>query len=219
MYVPLNSRRKPEGPAVITKRKSRLPGPLAFFIFLLVVCSPAATAQNLGARSLQKGAWDLDPFAGGGDGVASVAGTDFFVAGGRAARVMTHKHLSGIFRGDFEFGTDIMPAVVIHPRRRDIYGGSFAPIIKWNFTSFSRFTPYVLFSGGGLATTSDIPPGRTSRFNVMAGGSVGSYIFLRRRGALTFELRMIHISNANIGIENPQYPVSAVVTTGYTWFF
>jgi hypothetical protein len=88
-------------------------------------------------------------------------------------------------------------------------GGSFTPVIlKWNFTANSKIVPYLLLSGGGLFTTGNVPPGNTSNFNFMAGGSGGVHVFLCPKRALTLETHWIHISNSELGRNNPNLPAN-----------
>ncbi len=48
-------------------------------------------------------------------GLGKSDNTQFFYAGGRAGRVLTSDHLSGIFRGNFEWAVDVMPIYVVFP--------------------------------------------------------------------------------------------------------
>lgn len=112
-----------------------------------------------------------------------------------------------------------MPLFRVYQSGGPVYGGNFTPVIlKWNFTRHAKAVPYLLLSGGGLATTRNVPPGNTSDFNFVAGGSAGIHIFVRPRRALTLETRWVHISNANLGAQNPQLVSNFLLTLGYSWF-
>jgi hypothetical protein len=52
----------------------------------------------------------------------------------------------------------------------------------------------------------------------VAGGSGGVHIFLRPKRALTLETHWIHISNAELGRQNPNLSANFIFTVGYTWF-
>jgi hypothetical protein len=112
-----------------------------------------------------------------------------------------------------------MPVYYVYSEGKKIYGGNFTPIIlKWNFTANHRIVPYILLEGGGLVSSSNVPPGDTSDFNFDAGGSFGIHIFTRHKQALTLETRWVHISNADLGTYNPQLVSNFMLTIGYTWF-
>jgi lipid A 3-O-deacylase len=189
-------------------------------ILVLLVAGPAV-AQELRPGALPQGTWDLGVYAGGGTGLFAASNTQFVLAGGRAGRVWTRDHLRGWVRGNFEYAVEFMPVFLVFQRGQTVYGGSFSPVIgKWNLTGNSRITPYMLLSGGGIVSASNVPPGKTSRVNFMPGGSIGVHIFTRRSHtrALTLETRWVHISNANLGAENPQLVSNFLFTVGYTWF-
>jgi lipid A 3-O-deacylase len=176
-------------------------------------------AQAPGEESLRQGTWDLGIFAGGGNGLFAASDTRYFLAGGRIGRVLTQDHVSGWARGNFEYATGFTPVFVVLQQGRAVYGGNFTPVmLVWNFTAARRIVPYILLSGGGLVTSDNVPPGNTSNFNFVGGGSFGLHAFLRPGRALTFETHWVHISNANLGRENPQLVSNFLFTVGYTWF-
>jgi lipid A 3-O-deacylase len=186
---------------------------------LLLAFSSIAWAQNVTSESFSRGRWELGAFAGGGTGLFGASYTQYVIVGARFGRILTHEHLHGWPRGDFAYAGDFMPIYDVYSGGRRIYGGNFTPIIlKWNFTANHRFVPYILLSGGGLVSTSNVPPGDTSDFNFDAGGSFGVNLFTRRRQAITLETRWMHISNADLGTYNPQLVSNFLFTIGYTWF-
>jgi len=168
---------------------------------------------------------DYGLYAGGGTGLTQAsqlyrtADIRFLVLGGRIGRILTREHLHGWRRGNFEYAGEISPLSYVFQPGGALYGGSFTPIIlKWNFTANSKIVPYLLLSGGGLFTTGNVPPGNTSSFNFMAGGSGGVHIFLRPKRALTLETHWVHISSSELGRNNPNLPANFFFTVGYTWF-
>lgn len=188
---------------------------------LVLLVAGSALGQDLRSSSLPQGTWDFGVSVGGGTGLFGASNTQFVLAGGRVGRVLTHDHLRGWVRGNFEYAAEFMPVFLVFQPGQTVYGGSLAPAIaKWNFIGNSRMTPYVLLSAGGIVSASNVPPGDTSRVNFMPGGSAGVHIFTRRNHtrALTLEARCVHISNAHLGVENPQLVSNFMFTVGYNWF-
>jgi lipid A 3-O-deacylase len=187
----------------------------------LIIFSPSVRAQDYPAQSMTQGTWDLGVFGGAGSGLLAAKQTHYAIAGFHVGRIMTREHLSGFARGNFEFAGDYMPLwEVFQPGPgHAVYGGNFTPIIlQWNFTSNKRFAPFMSLTGGGLVTRSNVPPGNTSTFNFVAGGSLGFRVFVHRRRAINLETRWIHISNANLGTDNPQLVSNFAFTAGYNWY-
>jgi len=58
---------------------------------------------------------------------------------------------------------------------------------------------------GVVITNSNLPPGKTSNLNFMAKGGGGIYIRTRKRESLDIGFRWSHISNANLGLDNPEF--------------
>jgi lipid A 3-O-deacylase len=194
-------------------------------IVLLILSTVSAQAQSWTSQSMRQGAVDYELYAGGGTGLTQAsqlyptADIRFLVLGGRIGRILTREHLDGWPRGNFEYAGEISPLSYVFQPGRNLYGGSFTPVIlKWNFTANHKIVPYLLLSGGGLVTTGNVPPGVTSNFNFMAGGSGGVHVFLRPRRALTIETHWLHISNSELGRNNPNLPANFFLTVGYTWF-
>jgi hypothetical protein len=192
---------------------------------LWILAAVPAEAQSWTSQSMRQGATDYELFAGGGTGLTQATPVDrtadirFLLLGGRIGRVLTRDYLNGWSRANFEYAAEITPLSYVFQPGGNVYGGSFIPVIlKWNFTANNKIVPYLLLSGGGLVTTGNVPPGDTSSFNFMAGGSGGVHVFLRTKRALTLETRWIHISNSELGRNNPNLPANFFFTVGYTWF-
>ncbi|MGH9707963.1 MAG: acyloxyacyl hydrolase [Candidatus Acidiferrales bacterium] len=176
-------------------------------------------SQDFVARSLKKGTWELGILGGGGSGLGKSDNAQFMYAGGRAGRILTADHLSGPFRGNFEWAFEALPVFTVFPPARAVYGGSFKPVIwQWNFTSHRKFVPYAAVAGGVLFTRENIPPGNTSRVNFTPQGSFGVQIFSRPGRALRLEISAVHISSASLGAQNPGYNGSIFFTIGFSWF-
>jgi lipid A 3-O-deacylase len=178
-----------------------------------------ARAQSLSAQSETRGAWELEPFIGGGTGLGKASNTQFLIAGGRVGKILTGEHFSGFLRGNFELATEAMPLYLVMQPGGAVYGASFKPLIfKWNFASGHKIAPYALVTGGVLFTTSNVPPGNTSTVNFTPQGALGFYFFRRPRRAWDFEIQAVHTSNASLGHLNPGLNGSLIFTLGYSWF-
>jgi hypothetical protein len=187
--------------------------------FVLLGAAVSARAQNSASLSLAKGAWEFEPFIGGGTGLGKSSNTQFLIAGGRAGKILTGEHLRGWARGNFELATEVMPLYLVMQPGGAVYGGSFKPLIfKWNFKGNGKIAPYALITGGVLFTTSNVPPGNTSDVNFTPQGALGFYFFQRRKRAWDFEIQAVHTSNASLGHLNPGFNGSLIFTLGYSWF-
>lgn len=176
-------------------------------------------SQDFVAHSLKKGTWELGILAGGGTGLGKSDNTQFMYAGGRAGRILTGDHLSGPFRGNFEWAVEALPVFAVFSPSHGVYGGSFMPVIwQWNFTSHRKIVPYAAVAGGILLTRENIPPGNTSQVNFTPQATFGVQMFSRESRALRLEVSAVHISNASLGAQNPGYNGSIFFTIGYTWF-
>ncbi len=159
---------------------------IAGFVLVMFLGSVVA-AQDPPANPIQKGTWELGLFSGGGMGLGKSDGTQFFYAGGRAGRVLTSDHLSGIFRGNFEWAVDVMPIYVVFPPESAVYGGSIKPAIwKWNFTSGKKIVPYFAAEGGVVFSRDNIPPGDTSQINFTPGAAFGAQRFCETEASVAF---------------------------------
>ena len=187
---------------------------------VLVLCATTITrAQNLAEESQTRGAWELEPFIGGGTGLGRASNTQFLIAGGRAGKILTGEHLNGFLRGNFELAAEAMPLYVVMQPGGAVYGASLKPLIfKWNFTGGHKISPYALITGGVLFTTSNVPPGNTSNVNFTPQGALGFYFFRRPKRAWDFEIQAVHTSNASLGHLNPGLNGSLIFTLGYSWF-
>lgn len=190
-----------------------------FCMILLFFVVVPANAQSLSSQSLARGAWEFDPFVGGGTGLGRADTTQFLIAGGRVGKIITGDHLRGWARGNFEFAADFMPLYLVMQPGGAVYGASFKPVIfQWNFTSAKKLEPYALIAGGILFTTSNVPPGNTSYVNFTSQGAFGFRFFQRAKRSWNFEIQAVHTSNASLGHLNPGLNGSLLFTLGYSWF-
>jgi len=187
--------------------------------FALLGAAVSARAQNSVSLLPVKGAWEFEPFVGGGTGLGKSSNTQFLIVGGRAGKILTGEHLRGWAQGNFELATEVMPLYLVMQPGGAVYGGSFKPLIfKWNFKGNGKIAPYALITGGVLFTTSNVPPGNTSDVNFTPQGALGFYFFRRRKRAWDFEIQAVHTSNASLGHLNPGFNGSLIFTLGYSWF-
>jgi hypothetical protein len=185
----------------------------------VIFFAQAAPAQEFPEN--QKGTWDVSPWFAGATGeetTNSFAQARIWSAGVSFGRVITGETGRGWLRGNVEYGFDVVP-LFVQTKFKTIHGGGFDPVIlRWNSSHHTRrVVPYIELGGGGVATTANLPPGDTSSFNFMAKGGGGIYVLTRKRQSLDIACRWWHISNANLGVRNPEFN-GVQVSLGYHWF-
>ena len=121
-------------------------------------------------------------------------------------------------QGDLEYGFNLIPYFLqVSPQH--IFGGGFEPVVlRWRSSHhFGSLIPYIELAGGGLFTNSNLPHGNTSSFNftVKAGG--GIEVSTKKHQAFDLGCRWSHISNANLGVRNPEFN-GIQLSIGYHWF-
>jgi lipid A 3-O-deacylase len=170
-------------------------------------------------QSLTRGAINLGLLGGGGLGLGKSDNTQFAYAGGRVGIVLTHDHLPGLLRGNFEWDFDILPMYTVFPPNSAVWGGSIRPLIwKWNFTHGKKIAPYFAAEGGIVFTRDNVPPGDTSQVNFTPGAAFGANFFLRHRRSFFVEGNLGHLSSASLGNHNPGYNVTFLMTAGFSFF-
>ena len=188
-------------------------------LIVVVLSSFYAAAQDHFPQANAK--WDFSIWVAGETGeetTNSFAQSQIVSAGAFAGKPITGEVGNGWRRGSLEYGFDIMP-IFITANNQSVRGGGFDPVIlRWNSSlRTSRFAPYVELSGGGVATTANLPPGNTSNFNFMAKGGGGIYVFTTKRQSFDIAFQWSHISNANLGIQNPEFN-GLQLRLGYHWY-
>jgi lipid A 3-O-deacylase len=151
----------------------------------------------------EKGAQELQFFAGGGHSVSGGRGeTGVMNAGARFGWVLTNSHLPAFLRGRFEYIVDAVPVFAVFQPANTAYGVGFDPLgLKWNFERHGRFSPYLELTGGTLFTNHSVPTG-TNPVNFMDQAAFGTHI-LGEKYNWNIELRYMHISNAGLATPNP----------------
>jgi hypothetical protein len=194
-------------------------GSAAHFLFLLLVVRPLYSQAGLPAT--QNRGWDIGVWVAGETGeekINSFSEAQIVTAGVFVGKVLTDEIGHGWRRGSFEYGFDIIP-VFRQLRPQGIYGGGIEPVIlRWNSSLRARrVAPYIELGGGAVRTNSNLPAGTTSNFNFTARGGGGIRILTKRRQGVEIGCRWSHISNANLGVNNPEFN-GIQVSVGYHWF-
>jgi hypothetical protein len=183
---------------------------LLILVGILFLVSPLAQAQSPSAAD----SGDLRPERGtelevwtgaGADPIGSngvTQGNRIWTAGLRYGWILTDAHGPGFLRGRFEYAVDALPVVMVFQPGGHAYGFGFDPwIMKWNFETHRRISPYIELGGGGLISTREIPLGE-SRFNFTPTGALGVNI-LRGKYHWSVDFRYLHISDAELTRFNP----------------
>ena len=185
---------------------------------ILFACATASAQHDL---SLIPRNWDFSVWIAGATGEEtsnSFAQAQVLTAGVFCGRVIAGEIGSGWLRGSLEYGFDLVPLFVTS-NNQNVRGGGFDPLIlRWNSSLHTaRVAPYVELAGGAIATTSNLPPGNTSNFNFMAKGGGGVYLFTRNRQSVDIGFQWTHISNANLGVWNPEFN-GLQIRLSYHWY-
>ncbi len=189
---------------------------------LLALLAMIRVASSQSDPESQNRAWDLGIWtasATGEETTNSFSEAQIFTAGVFVGHSLTGEIGAGWHRGHLEYAADFAPVFVQFVPQK-ITGTAFDPIIlRWN-SSVHRgpISPFVELGGGGVHTRSDFPPGDTSTFNFIARTGAGVLITTRRRAqALEIACRWLHISNANLGTQNPEFN-GIQFSIGWHWF-
>ena len=143
------------------------------------IVDPAASPVRDAARRN----WEYGVFVEGGVGLGERSDFSFIMVGGHAGRVLTDEHLSGVLKGNFEYGVEVIPfwqsytptflritcpagatsaaqCSAPYSVGGTYTGFSVTPIqLRWNFTSGKKIMPWVQGAGGVLYTTRKYPGG------------------------------------------------------------
>jgi len=188
----------------------------------LLMLAPALVAASAQAQSLPEASrpkWDFSVWAAGATGeedTNSFTKAQILSAGVFAGRA-TREIGKGWWRGRFEYAVDFIPVFVQFTPQR-ISGTAFDPIIlRWASSLHrGRVAPFAELGGGALHTRLDFPAGDSSTFNFIARGGGGVLISTWHGQALELACRWWHISNANLGAENPEFN-GIQVSLGWHW--
>jgi hypothetical protein len=182
---------------------------LIFFILLCLKGSLALAQTTAPESSADQGPergheWEVWTGAGGDPiGTPKVTlGNGIWNAGVRYGWILTDAHGPGLLRGRFEYAVDALPVVMVFQPGGKAYGFGFNPwVMKWNFETHRRISPYIEVGGGLLLSTRQIPLGADT-FNFTPSGAIGVNI-LRGKYHWSIDFRYFHISDAQITPFNP----------------
>jgi hypothetical protein len=194
---------------------SRVPGRkialfLLFFFVLPIGGVSSALAQSTTATQTddqgpERGhEWEIWTGAGGDPiGTPKVTlGNGIWTAGARYGWILTDAHGPGLLRGRFEYAVDALPVVMVFQPGGKAYGFGFNPwVMKWNFETRHRVSPYIELGGGLLISTRQIPLG-ANNFNFTPSGAIGVNL-LRGKYHWSIDFRYFHVSDAQITPFNP----------------
>jgi len=182
---------------------------LLFFAPLLVAQGP-----------LQNGTWNVGVWAAGATGQedkSSLLQAQVWTSAIYLGRVITDDAGKGWLRGRLEYGFTLVP-IFASSGPKPVYGGGFEPIVlHWHFVRARRIVPFIELAGGGVFTNTNFPPGDTSSFNFTTRGGGGLQIFTSRRHSWDIGLHYLHVSDANLGDDNPAFN-GIQIRIGYHWY-
>jgi hypothetical protein len=185
---------------------------LSLLIFFILLClkgslvlaqttAPEASADQGPERGHEWEVWT----GAGGDPIGTpkvTLGNGIWNAGVRYGWILTDAHGPGLLRGRFEYAVDALPVVMVFQPGGKAYGFGFNPwVMKWNFETHRRISPYIEVGGGLLLSTRQIPLGADT-FNFTPSGAIGVNI-LRGKYHWSIDFRYFHISDAQITPFNP----------------
>lgn len=119
------------------------------------------------------------------------------------------------YRGNWELRGELISGAQFSPTGDWLVG--LTPHLRYNFTTGTRWIPFVDF-GAGVSATSIGPPDLSHYFEFNLQAATGIRWFIRDNVALSIEARYLHMSCAglsspNLGLNN----VNGMV--GISWFF
>jgi hypothetical protein len=188
----------------------------------IAICAAAfalhVQAQGQETNSSDRG-WDLAAWvaaATGEENTNSFAESQI-LSGGVFVGRRFHRAASGWWRGNLEYAFSVSPLFQVRPQH--LHGLAFQPIIlRWNSTHRLGFAaPYIELAGGAVRTNTNLPVGNTSDFNFMASGGAGFYLGSGANHAWDVGASWKHISNANLGIQNPEFN-GIQIRVAYHWY-
>lgn len=103
------------------------------------------------------------------------------------------------------------------------FGASITPfLLRWNFmrSNDSHAIPWAQLGGGLLWTNHKFPllGGSTSVINFTPQIGFGESTFVRKNQSLDFAFKVVHISNAGLGDNNPGINFTLQFSVGYSWW-
>jgi hypothetical protein len=176
--------------------------------------------EELKPLAVESGGWDVSAWSTVATGAENGPLTQarLWMAGMSFAKPITGEFGGGIGRGVLEYGFDLIPLFRTQ-KSQHVYGGGFEPLVlRWTSTAHrGKLVPYLEGAGGGIFTSADLPPGNTSFFNFTVTIGPGIQILRGGRQSVDIACRYRHLSNANLGTQNPSFN-GIELSLGYHWF-
>ncbi|HLI63338.1 MAG TPA: acyloxyacyl hydrolase [Terriglobales bacterium] len=197
-------------------------GSLRFLATMMfaVLTAGMLSGQNYSPPTQTKGTNDTEIWAAGvvaqHDG-STTFNNEVWLGGAGFGHILTAPHGSGWLRGTLQWNIDFIPVFVV-TNLQTAYGAEIDPLVwRWNFQRKGRTVPYFEMAGGVAYTNTKIPPGDTSRFNIVPKFGFGWHIFRAQQRSLDVGVFAWHLSNAWTAPRNPSAN-GLMFTVGYTWF-
>jgi hypothetical protein len=187
---------------------------------LLLLTSFSRSQENFPPLA-QNAKWDINLWMAGATGeenLNSFTEAQIWTAGVSGSRMITSRAGERWLQGNLEYGVNLVP-VLVQSGSASAYGGGFEPVVlRWNSgRHLGRAVPYIELAGGGIFTNTNLPQGDTSNFNFTTRGGGGIQFFTGRRQSFDLACRYYHISNANLGVRNPEFN-GVQISVLYHWF-
>ena len=187
---------------------------------LLLFYSYSAAAQE--QAPAKNSSWDISVWVAGSTGEEnrnSLTEAQVFSGGVFIGRIIASEIGSGRWKGNLEYGFNVIPVLVTSGAAERIYGGGFDPVVlRWSLSHrWRRVMPYIELGGGSVITSRNLPLGDTSSFNFTAKCGGGIQVLRKPQQSLDIGCRWWHISNANLGVRNPEFN-GLQFSLGYHWF-
>ena len=172
-------------------------------IAAMVLCLVAAPRPARAQDGPEKGGHEFQFWTGGGTSrKGGVRDISLWNAGFRYGWILTEAHGPKGLRGRFEYAVDAAPIFWFFQPGGTAYGMGVSPVVlKWNFDAGNRVVPYVEANAGFVFSSRTVPPGAWHG-NFASSGAVGAHL-LGPRANLSAEVRLIHVSNADLVTYNP----------------
>ncbi len=175
---------------------------------------PATCQETQSSRSWDLGAWFA---AATGEEITNSFSESQIISAGVFAGRTFHQAGEGWWSGNLEYAFSLSPMFQLRPQ--GLHGLAFQPIIlRWNSPRrLGSLGPYIELAGGAVRTNLNLPAGDTSDFNFTASGGAGFYLPSGEKRAWDIGASWMHISNANLGIQNPEFN-GIQIRVGYHWY-
>ncbi len=185
----------------------------AIFLLQGIAASQESASKN---RNWDLGIWVAA--ATGEENTNSFAEAQILSAGSFVGRTLKRYAGSRWWQGDLEYGFSVSP-IFFQLKPQHLHGIAFEPIVlRWNLVqTLGRANPYVELAGGAVRTNLNLPAGNTSDFNFTASGGGGLYLGTKGNRRWAVGARWTHISNANLGIQNPEFN-GIQIRLAYHWY-